>query len=73
MTDEDTSVGGRYIILNTTNSLSNSFYLQENISGTWTSYNLFGQHNIASQSQAEAGTNNTFPMTPLSLDNLQRY
>ena len=65
MTDEDVSVGGRYIILNTTNSLSNSFYLQESISGTWTSYNLFGQHNIASQSQAETGTNNTSPMTPL--------
>ena len=65
MTDEDVSVGGRYLIIHTSNSLSNSLYLQENISGTWTSYNLFGQHNIASQSQAEAGTNNDRPMTPL--------
>ena len=65
MTDKDTSVGGRFITLSTANSLSNSFYLQENISGTWTSYNLFGQHNIATQAEAVAGTINTKPMTPL--------
>lgn len=65
MTDEDTDVGGRYLVIYTTKALGNSLVFQEKISGVWSTYYLFGTHNIASQSQAEAGTNNTFPMTPL--------
>lgn len=65
MTDKDKGVGGRYLVINANNSLANAFYVQEQISEDWSTYYLFGQHNIASQAQAEAGTNNTSPVTPL--------
>lgn len=65
MADEDTSVGGRYLSINTDNALERTLYLQNNISGEWSTYYLFGQHNIVTQEQAEVGTNNLYPMTPL--------
>ena len=65
MTDEDKGVGGRYLVIDANSSLAYAFYVQEQISGDWSTYYLFGQHNIASQAQAEAGTNNTSPMTPV--------
>lgn len=65
MTDKDVDIGGRYLVIDTNSSLAYAFYVQEQISGDWSTYYLFGQHNIASQAQAEAGTNNTSPMTPL--------
>lgn len=65
MADEDTSVGGRYLSINIDNVLERALYLQNNISGEWLTYYLFGQHNIATQAQAEVGTDNAHPMTPL--------
>lgn len=65
MAGEDTDVGGRYVVLNAGNDLENGLIFQNNESGSWTTYKIYGAHNIATEAQAIAGTDNGHPMTPL--------
>lgn len=65
MADEDTDIGGRYVILNAGNAKEDGLSYQINDNGSWSTYKIFGEHNIATEAQAELGTNNTNPMTPL--------
>lgn len=65
MTDEDNDAGGRYVVLNAGNELENGLTFQTNTNGTWKTYKIYGAHNLATQVDAEVGTNNEKPMTPL--------
>lgn len=65
MTDEDDEAGGRYVVLDAGNQLENGLTFQTNDNGTWKTYKIYGAHNLATQVDAEVGTNNEKPMTPL--------